>query len=90
MYHRVCTKVEINQLKAKLMKCRKLVFGSDFANHYTEVAISIVFYLCLFLLYRILINNSALVYQWNSERSFTKKTQMRIQHENVFDSVSVE
>ena len=30
------------------------------------------------------------VYQWNSERSFTKKTQMRIQHEYVFASVSVE
>ena len=30
------------------------------------------------------------VYQWNSERSFTKKTQIRIQHEYVFASVSVE
>ena len=30
------------------------------------------------------------VYQWNNERSFTKKTQIRIQHEYVSASVSVE
>ena len=28
--------------------------------------------------------------QWNSERSFTEKTQLRIQHEYVFVCVSVE
>ena len=43
------------------MKRRKLVFRSDFTNHYMEVAIFITFYLCLFLFYRILINNSARV-----------------------------
>ena len=61
MYHRVCDKVEINQPEAKLMKRRKLVFRSDFANHFTEVSIFITFYLWLSLFYRILINNSARV-----------------------------